>query len=110
MRPHLKYASTSWAPKATTWDKQNEALLATYNAVMRPHLSYISTSWPPKASYTNKQTSLGLLQDAQEETTYNICMMHMHDEAQTLSLTEHLNYLSHKSNKNYYTYTTHFKR
>ena len=77
--------------KAATWGKQKNTLLATCKARMRPRLQYASSSWLPLASDTNIQ-KLQVTQKAALRTatgcTRDTNIQHLHDETQTLPLTE----------------------
>ena len=74
-----------------TWGKRKETLLATYKAVIGPHHEYASTSWSPKDTTIQK---LQVMQNAELRTatgcTRDTNTQHVHDETQTLSLTEHV--------------------
>ena len=78
---------------ATGWGKQKETLMATYKAVMRPALEYASSIWWPIASSTSIN-KLQFMQNAALRTatgcTHDTNIQHLHDEALTLPIHEHL--------------------
>jgi len=77
---------------STTWGKQKETLVATYNAITRPILEYGSTVWSPIIADTNMQklqtiqnTALRIATGCTADTNVN----HLHQETLTLPLKNH---------------------
>ena len=71
----------------TEWDKQKEALMATYKAVMRPALEYASSIWSPLASSTSINKLQVMPNPALRTATWctqDTNIQHLHDETLTL--------------------------
>ena len=78
---------------STTWGKQKETLMATYEAVMRPTLECASSIWSPVASPTGTST-LNVMQNAALRActgcTHDTNIQHLHDETNILPIQKHL--------------------
>ena len=96
----------------TTWGKQRETLVATYNrAVMRPTLEYASLIWSPMASPTSIN-KLHVMQNtalrACSRCTHDTSIQHLCDETHILPYRNIYNYMHHKSDKKHNAHHIHY--